>query len=132
MEDDILQPYGTSGHGPAHSHRYVRAVLLGNVTHETWPPSSSATNHSSSSSSTAPPVESTVFVTDVPGSSRWVYGTYTHTHTGCCDFMAVLLNCWIPEPFCLVSGYVARLPFIFFFFQRIFASATNTPSGSFI
>ncbi|XP_075873167.1 N-acetylglucosamine-1-phosphodiester alpha-N-acetylglucosaminidase isoform X2 [Nelusetta ayraudi] len=77
MEDDVLQPYGARGHGPAHSHRHVRAILLGNVTHETWRPPPTTNSSSSSSSSTAPPVESTVFVTDVPGSSRWVYGHMT-------------------------------------------------------
>lgn len=67
MDDDVLLPYAR-GHGPAHSHRHVRdcqSVLYGNVTHESWPPG----RHG------GPPLaESSVFVTDVPGSSRWVYG----------------------------------------------------------
>ncbi|KAI3361256.1 hypothetical protein L3Q82_012916 [Scortum barcoo] len=70
MDDDVLLPY-VNGHGPSHSHRHVRdcqSVFHGNTTHETWPSS----NHSG-----LPVAESTSFVTDVPGTSRWVYGHMT-------------------------------------------------------
>ncbi|XP_029361159.1 N-acetylglucosamine-1-phosphodiester alpha-N-acetylglucosaminidase isoform X2 [Echeneis naucrates] len=73
MDDDVLRPYA-HGHGPSHSHRYVRDCLPtvhGNSTHESWPSS----NHSRS-----PPAESMVFVTDVPGSSRLAYGHMTVIH----------------------------------------------------
>ncbi|XP_036930218.1 N-acetylglucosamine-1-phosphodiester alpha-N-acetylglucosaminidase-like [Acanthopagrus latus] len=73
MDDDLLLPY-THGHGPSHSHRHVRdcqSVIHGNTTHESWPSS----NHSG-----LPVAESTVFVSDVPGSSRWVYGHMTVVH----------------------------------------------------
>ncbi|XP_060905488.1 N-acetylglucosamine-1-phosphodiester alpha-N-acetylglucosaminidase-like [Labrus mixtus] len=70
MEDDLLLPYA-EGHGPAHSHRYVRdcqAVTHGNTTHESWP---------TRSHGGLPVAESTVFVSSVPQSSRWVYGHMT-------------------------------------------------------
>ncbi|KAM7421619.1 hypothetical protein PAMA_015662 [Pampus argenteus] len=70
MNDDVLLPYA-HGHGPSHSHRHVREcqpVVHGNTTHESWPSS----NHSG-----LPVAESTVFVSNVPGSSRWVYGHMT-------------------------------------------------------
>ncbi|XP_040900853.1 N-acetylglucosamine-1-phosphodiester alpha-N-acetylglucosaminidase [Toxotes jaculatrix] len=73
MDDDILLPYA-HGHGPSHSHRYVRdcqPIVHGNTTHESWPSS----NHSG-----LPLAESSVFVTDVPGSSRYVYGHMTVVH----------------------------------------------------
>uniref|UniRef100_A0A8C9Z4M8 N-acetylglucosamine-1-phosphodiester alpha-N-acetylglucosaminidase n=1 Tax=Sander lucioperca TaxID=283035 RepID=A0A8C9Z4M8_SANLU len=68
--DDILQPYA-HGHGPSHSHRHVRdcqSVVHGNSTYESQPP-----NHHSG----LPVAESTVFVSDVSGSSRMVYGHIT-------------------------------------------------------
>ncbi|KAM4601191.1 N-acetylglucosamine-1-phosphodiester alpha-N-acetylglucosaminidase isoform 1-T1 [Polymixia lowei] len=70
MNDDLLVPY-LNGHGPAHSHRHVRdcqPVVHGNVTYETWP---------SSARTGAPVAESSVFVSDVPGSAHWVYGHMT-------------------------------------------------------
>nr|XP_046255515.1 N-acetylglucosamine-1-phosphodiester alpha-N-acetylglucosaminidase [Scatophagus argus] len=70
QDDDVLLPY-THGHGPSHSHRYVRdcqAVTHGNTTHERW----SSNNHGG-----LPVADSTVFVSDVPGSSGWVYGHMT-------------------------------------------------------
>ncbi|KAK2845161.1 hypothetical protein Q5P01_011820 [Channa striata] len=70
MDDDVLLPY-THRHGPSHSHRHVRdcqPLIHGNVTHESW---------RSSNRSSLPVADSTVFVTDVPGSSRWVYGHMT-------------------------------------------------------
>ncbi|KAM9851820.1 N-acetylglucosamine-1-phosphodiester alpha-N-acetylglucosaminidase [Aulostomus maculatus] len=72
-EDDVLLPY-THGHGPRHSHRHVRdcqPVAHGNTTHESWP----ASNHSG-----LPVAESTVFVSNVQGTSRWVYGHMTVVH----------------------------------------------------
>ncbi|XP_023146865.2 N-acetylglucosamine-1-phosphodiester alpha-N-acetylglucosaminidase isoform X1 [Amphiprion ocellaris] len=73
MDDDLLLPYA-DGHGPTHSHRHVRScqyITHGNTTHESWPSS----NHSGQ-----PVAESTLFVSDVPGSSRWVYGHMTVVH----------------------------------------------------
>lgn len=73
MKDDILLPYA-HGHGPSHSHRHVRdcqPVVHGNTTHESRPSS----NHSG-----LPVAESKVFVSDVPGTSRWVYGHMTVVH----------------------------------------------------
>uniref|UniRef100_UPI003AAAACEB N-acetylglucosamine-1-phosphodiester alpha-N-acetylglucosaminidase-like n=1 Tax=Centroberyx gerrardi TaxID=166262 RepID=UPI003AAAACEB len=73
LDDDLLLPYAR-GHGPSHSHRHVRdcqPVVHGNVTYETWPSS----NHTG-----LPVAESSVFVSDVPGSSRWVYGHMTVVH----------------------------------------------------
>ncbi|XP_039974816.1 N-acetylglucosamine-1-phosphodiester alpha-N-acetylglucosaminidase isoform X2 [Xiphias gladius] len=73
MDDDVLVPYA-HGHGPSHSHRHIRdcqPINHGNTTHESWPSS----NHS-----VLPLAESTVFVTDVPGSSRYVYGHMTVVH----------------------------------------------------
>ncbi|XP_068997176.1 N-acetylglucosamine-1-phosphodiester alpha-N-acetylglucosaminidase [Embiotoca jacksoni] len=73
MDDDVLQPYA-GGHGPSHSHRHVRdcqSVTHGNSTHESWPSS----NHSG-----GPVAESTVFVSDMLGSSTWVYGHMTVVH----------------------------------------------------
>ncbi|XP_047455851.1 N-acetylglucosamine-1-phosphodiester alpha-N-acetylglucosaminidase [Mugil cephalus] len=70
MDDDLLLPYA-HGHGPSHSHRYVRScqsIVHGNTTHESWP---------SSKRSGLPVAESTVFVSDVPESSPWVYGHMT-------------------------------------------------------
>ncbi|XP_074540062.1 N-acetylglucosamine-1-phosphodiester alpha-N-acetylglucosaminidase-like [Halichoeres trimaculatus] len=72
LEDD-LRPYA-KGHGPAHSHRYVRdcqPVAHGNTTHESWP---------SSSFIGTPVAESSSFVSKVPGSDRWVYGHMTVVH----------------------------------------------------
>ncbi|XP_051255304.1 N-acetylglucosamine-1-phosphodiester alpha-N-acetylglucosaminidase isoform X1 [Dicentrarchus labrax] len=71
MNDDVLLPYA-HGHGPSHSHRHVRdcqPVRHGNTTHESWP---------SSDHSRLP--DSTVFVSDVPGRSTWVYGHMTVVH----------------------------------------------------
>ncbi|XP_034534267.1 N-acetylglucosamine-1-phosphodiester alpha-N-acetylglucosaminidase [Notolabrus celidotus] len=73
MKDDLLLPYA-SGHGPTHSHRYVRdcqPVAHGNTTHETW---------KSSDYIGMPVADSTNFVSNVPGSSRWVYGHMTVVH----------------------------------------------------
>ncbi|XP_056142572.1 N-acetylglucosamine-1-phosphodiester alpha-N-acetylglucosaminidase isoform X2 [Lampris incognitus] len=73
MDDDLLLPYA-QGHGPSHSHRHVRDCQLlthGNVTYESWPSS----NHSG-----LPVAESSVFITEVPGTSRWVYGHMTVVH----------------------------------------------------
>uniref|UniRef100_A0A1A8CXF3 N-acetylglucosamine-1-phosphodiester alpha-N-acetylglucosaminidase n=1 Tax=Nothobranchius kadleci TaxID=1051664 RepID=A0A1A8CXF3_NOTKA len=76
MNDDVLRPY-THGHGPAHSHRYVRdcqGILYGNTTHESW---------ASSNDRGQPVAESRLFVTDVKdvgGVSRWVYGHMTVVH----------------------------------------------------
>uniref|UniRef100_UPI0037E82893 N-acetylglucosamine-1-phosphodiester alpha-N-acetylglucosaminidase-like n=1 Tax=Semicossyphus pulcher TaxID=241346 RepID=UPI0037E82893 len=70
MEDDVLLPYA-HGHGPSHSHRYVRdcqPVIHGNITYESWP---------SSNRSGVPVAESSLFVSNVPRSSRWVYGHMT-------------------------------------------------------
>ncbi|XP_029929050.1 N-acetylglucosamine-1-phosphodiester alpha-N-acetylglucosaminidase-like [Myripristis murdjan] len=72
-DDDLLLPYASS-HGPSHSHRHVRdcqPVAHGNVTHETWP----ASNHTG-----LPAAESSVFVSDVAGGSRKVYGHMTVVH----------------------------------------------------
>ncbi|GLD62327.1 N-acetylglucosamine-1-phosphodiester alpha-N-acetylglucosaminidase-like protein, partial [Lates japonicus] len=72
-DDDVLLPYA-HGHGPSHSHRHVRdcqPVIYGNTTHESW----AASNHSG-----LPLAESSVFVTDVPGTSRHVYGHMTVVH----------------------------------------------------
>ncbi|XP_034409118.1 N-acetylglucosamine-1-phosphodiester alpha-N-acetylglucosaminidase-like isoform X2 [Cyclopterus lumpus] len=72
LGDDVLSPYA-GGHGPAHSHRHVRdcqPAVHGNVTHETRPASTSG-------GGAASVAESTVFVSDVPGSSRRVYGHVT-------------------------------------------------------
>ncbi|XP_070692131.1 N-acetylglucosamine-1-phosphodiester alpha-N-acetylglucosaminidase [Pempheris klunzingeri] len=70
LDDDVLLPYA-HGHGPSHSHRHVRdcqPVAHGNTTYESWTPSS----HGG-----LLVAESTVFVSDVPGTSRWVYGHMT-------------------------------------------------------
>ncbi|XP_068426120.1 N-acetylglucosamine-1-phosphodiester alpha-N-acetylglucosaminidase-like [Clinocottus analis] len=77
LGDDVLLPYGRAhsqspahSHGPSHSHRHVRdcqPAVHGNVTHETRP----------ASNASGPVAESTVFVSDVPGSSRRVYGHVT-------------------------------------------------------
>lgn len=69
---DLLLPY-TNGHGPAHSHRWVREcqpLLYGNSTHQTWRADSTVG---------AQVAESRVFETSVTGSSatRWVYGHMT-------------------------------------------------------
>lgn len=67
--NDELQPYVDGHHGPRHSHRYVRdcqPVAHGNRTHETW---------TAARQSGHP--ESHVFVTDVPGTIRTVYGHMT-------------------------------------------------------
>lgn len=69
MDDDVLLPYAHS-HGPSHSHRHVRdcqPLIHGNTTHESQP---------SSNSSGLPEAESKIFVIDVPGTSRWVYGQW--------------------------------------------------------
>ncbi|XP_068180025.1 N-acetylglucosamine-1-phosphodiester alpha-N-acetylglucosaminidase [Antennarius striatus] len=66
--DDLLLPY-THHHGPPHSHRYIRdcqSVAHGNLTYEVWP-----------SSTGGGPPQTRVFVTDIPGSSKWVYGHMT-------------------------------------------------------
>ncbi|XP_029307714.1 N-acetylglucosamine-1-phosphodiester alpha-N-acetylglucosaminidase-like isoform X2 [Cottoperca gobio] len=73
LDDDVLLPYAR-GHGPSHSHRRVRdcqSVTHGNATHEARP----SGNHS-----WLPAAESTVFVSSVAGSSRWVYGHMTVVH----------------------------------------------------
>ncbi|XP_029959508.1 N-acetylglucosamine-1-phosphodiester alpha-N-acetylglucosaminidase isoform X2 [Salarias fasciatus] len=73
MNDDVLLPY-PPGHGPSRSHRHVREcqhVIHGNITYESWP---------SSSHGGRPVAESKVFVSDVPGSSRMVYGHMTVVH----------------------------------------------------
>ncbi|XP_008281402.1 N-acetylglucosamine-1-phosphodiester alpha-N-acetylglucosaminidase isoform X2 [Stegastes partitus] len=73
MDDDLLLPYA-DGHGPTHSHRHVRScqpIAHGNTTHESHPSS----NHSG-----RPVADSTLFASDVPGSSRWVYGHMTVVH----------------------------------------------------
>ncbi|KAG7999282.1 N-acetylglucosamine-1-phosphodiester alpha-N-acetylglucosaminidase [Nibea albiflora] len=73
MDDDVLLPY-TDGHGPSHSHRHVRdcqSVIHGNTTHERW----AASKHGG-----LPVAESMVFVSDVPRSSRLVYGHMTVVH----------------------------------------------------
>uniref|UniRef100_A0A3Q3VRW5 EGF-like domain-containing protein n=1 Tax=Mola mola TaxID=94237 RepID=A0A3Q3VRW5_MOLML len=47
MDDDVLLPYA-NGHGPSHSHRYVRdcqPALHGNITHESWPSSNHTSDH---------------------------------------------------------------------------------------
>lgn len=67
-DDDPLRPYAR-GHGPSHSHRHVRdclSVTGGNTAHETRTPP----HHGGDP-------EATVFVSNVPGSSRWVYGHMT-------------------------------------------------------
>ncbi|CAN9513891.1 unnamed protein product [Ophioblennius macclurei] len=72
MNNDVL-PY-PPGHGPTRSHRHVRdcqAIIHGNTTYESWPSS----NHSGQ-----PVAESKVFVSDVPKSSRMVYGHMTVVH----------------------------------------------------
>ncbi|XP_037532714.1 N-acetylglucosamine-1-phosphodiester alpha-N-acetylglucosaminidase [Nematolebias whitei] len=74
--DDVLRPY-THGHGPSHSHRYVRdcqPAIYGNSTHESL---------LSSRDDEQPVAESKVFVTDVQdgnGGTRWVYGHMTVVH----------------------------------------------------
>lgn len=96
MDDDVLLPYA-HGHGPAHSHRHVRdcqSVLHGNTTHESWP----SRNHSG-----LPPAESSAFVTDVPGSSRWVYGQWGES------FKTTLLT----RQFKLIGQSVLNLDLIF-------------------
>ncbi|XP_071770052.2 N-acetylglucosamine-1-phosphodiester alpha-N-acetylglucosaminidase-like [Centroberyx gerrardi] len=73
LDDDLLLPYAR-GHGPSHSHRHVRdcqPVVHGSVTYETWPSS----NHTG-----LPVAESSIFITDVPDSSRLVYGHMTVVH----------------------------------------------------
>ncbi|XP_054476885.1 N-acetylglucosamine-1-phosphodiester alpha-N-acetylglucosaminidase-like [Anoplopoma fimbria] len=73
LDDDVLLPYA-HGHGPAHSHRYVRdcqPAIHGNVTHESRP---------SGGRGGLPVAESTVFVSDVLKSSRQVYGHVTVVH----------------------------------------------------
>ncbi|XP_068585971.1 N-acetylglucosamine-1-phosphodiester alpha-N-acetylglucosaminidase-like isoform X2 [Cebidichthys violaceus] len=73
LDDDVMLPYAHGhAHGPAHSHRHVRdcqPAVHGNSTHESRPPSG---NHGG-----LPVAESRVFVSDVPGSSRRVYGHVT-------------------------------------------------------
>ncbi|KAL4617104.1 N-acetylglucosamine-1-phosphodiester alpha-N-acetylglucosaminidase isoform X1 [Arapaima gigas] len=75
LNDDVLLPYGPGeGHGPTHSHRYVRDcqhVIHGNVTFETW---------RSDASARKPLAESKLFVSAVPtasGGNRWVHGHVT-------------------------------------------------------
>lgn len=68
---DLLLPYA-HGHGPAHSHRWVREcqpLLYGNSTHQTQ----------RADSSQGEEAQSRAFVTSVTGSSptRWVYGHMT-------------------------------------------------------
>uniref|UniRef100_UPI0037E9B3E7 N-acetylglucosamine-1-phosphodiester alpha-N-acetylglucosaminidase-like n=1 Tax=Semicossyphus pulcher TaxID=241346 RepID=UPI0037E9B3E7 len=73
-DDDFLIPY-TKDHGPSHSHRHVRDcqhVIYGSTTRETWP---------SSKNNNPPVAESTVFISNMPGSrSRWVHGHMTVVH----------------------------------------------------
>ncbi|KAM3873521.1 N-acetylglucosamine-1-phosphodiester alpha-N-acetylglucosaminidase-like [Diretmus argenteus] len=71
--DDEPAPY-THGHGPSHSHLHVgdcQPIVHGNLTYETWPSS----NHTG-----LPVAESSVFISDVPGTSRSVYGHMTVVH----------------------------------------------------
>ncbi|KAL6109854.1 nagpa [Pungitius sinensis] len=71
LDDDLLQPYA-GAHGPVHSHRHVRdcqAVVHGNLTHESLSPPARR--------GALPAAESTMFVSDVPSSSRRVYGHVT-------------------------------------------------------
>ncbi|XP_061573340.1 N-acetylglucosamine-1-phosphodiester alpha-N-acetylglucosaminidase [Cololabis saira] len=73
MDDDVLLPY-PHGHGSSRSHRHVRdcqPIIYGNTTHESW----RSSNHTDQ-----PVAESKVFVTDVHGTSRWVYGHMTVVH----------------------------------------------------
>ncbi|KAM7382860.1 hypothetical protein PAMP_002558 [Pampus punctatissimus] len=69
-DSDVLLPYA-QGHGPSHSHRNVRDCLSmahGSTTYETQP---------SRSHGGLPVAESTVFISNMPGSSgssRWVQG----------------------------------------------------------
>uniref|UniRef100_A0A3P8XX13 EGF-like domain-containing protein n=1 Tax=Esox lucius TaxID=8010 RepID=A0A3P8XX13_ESOLU len=73
LDDDLLSPY-LYGHGPSHSNRHVRdcqPVVHGNVTHQTWP----ASHHTG-----VPVAESKVFISDIPGTSRWVSGHLTVVH----------------------------------------------------
>uniref|UniRef100_A0A4W5NNJ2 N-acetylglucosamine-1-phosphodiester alpha-N-acetylglucosaminidase n=1 Tax=Hucho hucho TaxID=62062 RepID=A0A4W5NNJ2_9TELE len=76
LDDDLLSPYPYGhSHGPSHSHRHVRdcqPVVHGNVTHQTWPASK---NHTG-----VPVAESKVFISDVPGTTRWVTGHITVVH----------------------------------------------------
>ncbi|KAK0141080.1 N-acetylglucosamine-1-phosphodiester alpha-N-acetylglucosaminidase [Merluccius polli] len=73
VNDDLLLPYAKR-HGSAHSHRHIRdcqPVVHGNVTYETWP---------SSQHRGVPVAETSVFITDVPGSTRWATGHMTMVH----------------------------------------------------
>ncbi|KAJ7985495.1 hypothetical protein DPEC_G00352620 [Dallia pectoralis] len=70
LDDDLLSPY-SYGHGPSHSHRHIRdcqSVVHANVTHETSP---------SSHRTSGPVAKSNVFISAVPGTSRWVLGHLT-------------------------------------------------------
>ncbi|XP_036828081.1 N-acetylglucosamine-1-phosphodiester alpha-N-acetylglucosaminidase isoform X2 [Oncorhynchus mykiss] len=73
--DDDPSPYSYGhNHGPSHSHRHVRdcqPVVHGNVAHQTWP----ASNHTG-----VPAAESKVFISDVPGTTRWVTGDIAVVH----------------------------------------------------
>uniref|UniRef100_G3Q0Q0 N-acetylglucosamine-1-phosphodiester alpha-N-acetylglucosaminidase n=1 Tax=Gasterosteus aculeatus TaxID=69293 RepID=G3Q0Q0_GASAC len=71
LDDDVLRPYA-GAHGPGHSHRHVRdcqPAAHGNLTHESLRPPAGGVG--------LPAAESTVFVSDVPRSSRRVYGHVT-------------------------------------------------------
>lgn len=68
LDDEVLRPYA-GAHGPGHSHRHVRdcqPAAHGNLTHESLRPPAGGVG--------LPAAESTVFVSDVPRSSRRVYG----------------------------------------------------------
>ncbi|KAM6968103.1 N-acetylglucosamine-1-phosphodiester alpha-N-acetylglucosaminidase [Aplochiton taeniatus] len=70
---DDLVPY-THGHGSSHSHRHIRdcqPVVHGNITYETWP----ASHHT-----IVPVADYKVFISDVPGTTRWVSGHLTVVH----------------------------------------------------
>ncbi|XP_066572035.1 N-acetylglucosamine-1-phosphodiester alpha-N-acetylglucosaminidase isoform X2 [Amia ocellicauda] len=75
LNDDLLLPYTQSlGHGPSHSHRFVREyqpIIHGNVTYETW---------TSDKTAALPVVETRIFVSHIGNedeSGKWVYGHLT-------------------------------------------------------
>ncbi|XP_074540328.1 N-acetylglucosamine-1-phosphodiester alpha-N-acetylglucosaminidase-like [Halichoeres trimaculatus] len=74
LDAAVLTPY-TQGHGPTHSHRYVRncqSVVHGRRTHETWP---------SNQQQGLPVAEPSVFISDLSGEKpRWVNGHMTVVH----------------------------------------------------
>ncbi|KAM6910718.1 N-acetylglucosamine-1-phosphodiester alpha-N-acetylglucosaminidase [Xenentodon cancila] len=73
IDDDVLLPY-SHDHGSYRSHRHVRdcqSIIYGNTTHESW----RSSNHTGQ-----PVAESKVFMTDVQGTARRVYGHMTVVH----------------------------------------------------